>query len=130
MLEGLLDARDVLRDPFYLRLERGRLWIWIYVVHAVLFYLVGLLIGWATTSRLVGASGWVTWFDSHGARLLIATGRLGDARDQLNLGLQLAEETGMRFYNAELLRLRAATHRPVTAGRPGIRQDRRPRLVG
>jgi hypothetical protein len=71
---------------------------------------VAALIGWATTSRLLGASGWVTWFDGHGARLLIVTGRLGEARDQLNLGLQLAEETGMRFYNAELLRLRAATH--------------------
>ena len=33
-------ARDVLRDPFYLRLERGRLWIWS-TIHAVLFYLVG-----------------------------------------------------------------------------------------
>jgi class 3 adenylate cyclase/tetratricopeptide (TPR) repeat protein len=71
---------------------------------------VAALIGWATTSRLVGASGWVTWFDGRGARLLIATGRLAEARDQLNLGLQLAEDTGMRFYDAELLRLRAATH--------------------
>jgi len=47
-------ARDVLRDPFYLRLERNRLWIWVYVVHAVLFYVAGLLIGWATTGTLMG----------------------------------------------------------------------------
>jgi stearoyl-CoA desaturase (delta-9 desaturase) len=47
-------ARDVLRDPFYLRLERNRLWIWVYVVHAALFYVAGLLIGWATTGTLMG----------------------------------------------------------------------------
>lgn len=47
-------ARDILRDPFYMRLERGRLWIWVYGVHAVLFYLVGLLIGWATTGSWMG----------------------------------------------------------------------------
>jgi fatty-acid desaturase len=46
-------ARDVLRDPFYLRLERGGLWIWVYVAHAVLFYVVGFLIGWATTGNLL-----------------------------------------------------------------------------
>jgi hypothetical protein len=81
---------------------------------------VAALVGWATTSRLVGASGWVTWFDGHGARLLIATGRLDEARDQLNLGLQLAEETDMRFYNAELLRLRAATHDDPDARRQDL----------
>src|SRR5262249_11783838 len=47
-------ARDVLRDPFYLRLERNRLWIWVYVVHAVLFYLVGVLIGRAPTGTMMG----------------------------------------------------------------------------
>jgi hypothetical protein len=68
------------------------------------------LVGWAAASRSVGASGWVPWFDGYGARLLIAAGRLAEARDQVNLGLQLAEETGMHFYDAELTRLRAATH--------------------
>jgi stearoyl-CoA desaturase (delta-9 desaturase) len=42
-------ARDILRDPFYLRLERGLFWVWIYVAHAVLFFLAGLAVGWATT---------------------------------------------------------------------------------
>ena len=32
-------ARDILQDPFYLRLERGHLWVWVYVAHAALFYL-------------------------------------------------------------------------------------------
>jgi stearoyl-CoA desaturase (delta-9 desaturase) len=47
-------ARDVLRDPFYMWLERGRMWIWIYVVHAILFFLAGLAIGWASTGNYMG----------------------------------------------------------------------------
>jgi fatty-acid desaturase len=39
-------ARDVFRDPFYMRLERNFLWLWVYGMHAVLFYLVGFAIGW------------------------------------------------------------------------------------
>lgn len=39
-------ARDIFRDPFYLRLERNVLWLWLYVTQAVLFYLVGFGIGW------------------------------------------------------------------------------------
>jgi fatty-acid desaturase len=42
-------ARELLEDPFYLRLERKLMWVWVYVVHAVLFFLAGLVIGWATT---------------------------------------------------------------------------------
>ena len=37
-------ARDILDDPFYMRLERSTLWIWIYVAHAALYFLAGL--GW------------------------------------------------------------------------------------
>jgi fatty-acid desaturase len=47
-------ARDVLRDPFYLWLERGHSWVWIYVAHAVLFYLAGFVIGWAATGAYLG----------------------------------------------------------------------------
>lgn len=39
-------ARDLLRDRFYLNLERNDLYAWIYAAHAVLFYLVGFAIGW------------------------------------------------------------------------------------
>jgi stearoyl-CoA desaturase (delta-9 desaturase) len=42
-------GQDVLRDPFYLRLERYGLWIWVYVIHAALFFAVGLAVGWAAT---------------------------------------------------------------------------------
>jgi stearoyl-CoA desaturase (delta-9 desaturase) len=47
-------ARDLLQDPFYFRLERNYLWVWVYVAHAVLFYLVGLAIGWVTTGEMMG----------------------------------------------------------------------------
>jgi fatty-acid desaturase len=44
-------ARDILRDPFYLRLEKRLLWVWVYLVHAVLFLLAGLGIGWLLTGE-------------------------------------------------------------------------------
>lgn len=47
-------APDILRDPFYMKLEKTLLWVWVYVAHAVLFFLVGFTIGWATTSPLHG----------------------------------------------------------------------------
>jgi stearoyl-CoA desaturase (delta-9 desaturase) len=49
-------ASDILGDPFYLRLEKSLLWIWIYVAHALLFVVAGAVIG-----RLAGgdwATGW------------------------------------------------------------------------
>jgi stearoyl-CoA desaturase (delta-9 desaturase) len=39
-------ARDVLQDRFYLQFERHLLWLWVYVAHAVLFFLAGLAVGW------------------------------------------------------------------------------------
>ena len=42
-------APDILRDPFYLKLERSYTWVWIYVAHAVLYFLVGLAIGWMSS---------------------------------------------------------------------------------
>lgn len=39
-------ARDVFRDPFYLRLERNFLWLSIYFLHAALFFVVGFVVGW------------------------------------------------------------------------------------
>lgn len=50
-------ASDILSDPFYLRLEKSLLWIWIYVAHALLFVGAGMAIGglvggtWATAWR-------------------------------------------------------------------------------
>ena len=38
-------ARDVLRDPFYMRLQRTLLPIWIYLAHAMVYFLAGLVVG-------------------------------------------------------------------------------------
>lgn len=38
-------APDIFRDPFYMRLERGYLWVWVYVIHALLFFAAGFGIG-------------------------------------------------------------------------------------
>jgi class 3 adenylate cyclase/tetratricopeptide (TPR) repeat protein len=51
-----------------------------------------------------------TYYDGVLARLLIAAGQTELARDRLEAGLKLAADTGMCFYDAELLRLRARTH--------------------
>ncbi len=40
-------APDVLGDSFYLRLEKTRLWVWIYVAHALLYLTAGFAVGWA-----------------------------------------------------------------------------------
>jgi stearoyl-CoA desaturase (delta-9 desaturase) len=45
-------ARDILRDPFYLRLERGLLSIWIYLAHALVYFLAGFLVVAATGADL------------------------------------------------------------------------------
>ncbi|TWT42731.1 acyl-CoA desaturase [Botrimarina hoheduenensis] len=39
-------ARDVLRDPFYLGLERNLRWVWVYAAHAALFLIAGFGAGW------------------------------------------------------------------------------------
>jgi fatty-acid desaturase len=38
-------ARDVLRDPFYLRLERNIAWFWVYWAHGLVYFLAGLAWG-------------------------------------------------------------------------------------
>jgi stearoyl-CoA desaturase (delta-9 desaturase) len=46
-------ARDVLRDPFYLRLQRSLLLFWIYLGHAGLYFAAGLTAGWITGGSLL-----------------------------------------------------------------------------
>jgi fatty-acid desaturase len=47
-------ARDVLRDPYYLWLERKLAWFWVYALHVVAYYVVGFAAGWALTGDLMG----------------------------------------------------------------------------
>ena len=44
-------ARDLLRDRFYLRLERYQLWFYVYGAHVLLFLLGGLAFGWLATGQ-------------------------------------------------------------------------------
>ena len=48
-------ARDVLRDPFYLRLERSLLGIWIYLAQMLVYFLGGLSAGIAMGETWAGA---------------------------------------------------------------------------
>ena len=60
--------------------------------------------------HMVGMNVYITFHDAVLGRLLIAAGQPEVARDRLDTALQLAQDTGMHFYDAELLRLRAHTH--------------------
>ena len=51
----------------------------------------------------------VSFYDAVLAQLLAAAGKPDEARERLDAALQLGEETGVNFYRAELLRLRAHT---------------------
>src|SRR5262249_19890792 len=70
----------------------------------------------ATMTSLLGifdASGgnlFRTAYETALGRLLLASGRVDAARERLDAALALAQDTGMHFYDAELLRLRAQTH--------------------
>jgi stearoyl-CoA desaturase (delta-9 desaturase) len=39
-------ARDILRDPYYLWLERDLAWFLVYILHAVVYFAAGFGIGW------------------------------------------------------------------------------------
>jgi hypothetical protein len=60
-------------------------------------------------SRRLHLNNYLTFKDAIIGRLLIAAGQPDMARERLEMALGLAEESGMHFYDAELLRLRAHT---------------------
>jgi class 3 adenylate cyclase/tetratricopeptide (TPR) repeat protein len=62
------------------------------------------------TIRTLEVNIYLTFYDSVLGRLLTAAGQPEQARARLDTALQLARDTGMCFYDAELLRLRAHTH--------------------
>jgi class 3 adenylate cyclase len=60
-------------------------------------------------SRLIHLNSYLTFNDAIIGRLLIAAGQPEKARERLEMALRHAEETGMRFHDAELMRVRAHT---------------------
>ncbi len=60
-------------------------------------------------SRFIHLNSYLTFHDAIIGRLLIAAGQLEKGRERLELALRHAEETGMHFHDAELLRLRSHT---------------------
>jgi class 3 adenylate cyclase/tetratricopeptide (TPR) repeat protein len=59
--------------------------------------------------RAAEAKLFVSFYDAVLAQLLAAAGKRDSARERLDIALQLGDETGVNFYRAELLRLRAHT---------------------
>lgn len=47
-------APDLIGNPFYARLEQHMLWFWVFVAHAVGFFLGGFVAGWLQTGMLIG----------------------------------------------------------------------------
>jgi fatty-acid desaturase len=55
-------VRDMLTDPFYVKLERNSLYLWVWVVHAALIYAVGAGMGyWLTGTGLGAVQGGLQW---------------------------------------------------------------------
>jgi class 3 adenylate cyclase/tetratricopeptide (TPR) repeat protein len=73
------------------------------------------------TWRAVGLDIYLTFYDGILGRLLTAAGKPDQARQHLDTTLQLTKNNGMRFYDAELLRVRAHTHREPQARRADLR---------
>jgi tetratricopeptide (TPR) repeat protein len=72
--------------------------------------------------RAFGVISLITFYDAVIARLLIAAGDPAEARDRVDAALALAAETGMRFHDAELLRIRAQTHEEEEDRRADLRR--------
>ncbi|OBF16144.1 adenylate/guanylate cyclase domain-containing protein [Mycobacterium sp. ACS4331] len=70
---------------------------------------IKMLTGWVTACRALETTGFLPSFDGFLARLLLAAGQPGEALGRIEDGLRLAHDTGMHYYDAELLRLRAET---------------------
>jgi class 3 adenylate cyclase len=60
--------------------------------------------------RSVGLYAYQTQYDCVLGRLLTAAGQPDEARARIDTALQIAQHTGMHFYDAELRRARARTH--------------------
>jgi tetratricopeptide (TPR) repeat protein len=72
-------------------------------------------------SRLLHLNIFLTFHDAIIGRLLIAAGQPANARERLDMSLRHAEETGMHFYDAELMRVRAHTFAAPQKSRDALR---------
>ncbi|WP_167105831.1 adenylate/guanylate cyclase domain-containing protein [Mycobacterium sp. DL592] len=70
--------------------------------------------------RQLGVIALLTFYDALLARLLTASGDRERARERIDVALALARETGMHFYDAELLRIRAAASDDVDTRRTDL----------
>jgi class 3 adenylate cyclase/tetratricopeptide (TPR) repeat protein len=64
---------------------------------------------WVDGSRLMHLNVYLTFHDAVIGRMLIAAGEPEKARERLEWALRHADETGMQFYDAELMRVRSHT---------------------
>jgi class 3 adenylate cyclase/tetratricopeptide (TPR) repeat protein len=81
---------------------------------------IGVLTAVLGAWRAHGVIALITFYDAVLARLLLAAGQRDEARDRLEIALNLADQTGMGFYNAELLRLRADTSDDLEAAKSDL----------
>jgi tetratricopeptide (TPR) repeat protein len=82
---------------------------------------IASITGFVNTWRALDMRALITIYDAVIARLLIATGQSEEARRRLQIALDLADETGMHFYDAELIRLRAHTFGDIDSRRADLR---------
>lgn len=75
--------------------------------HAVLAQHVAAITGFVDAWRALQVRCWITSYDGFLARLLLVAGQPAAARDRVGTALACADETGMHYYDAELLRIRA-----------------------
>jgi class 3 adenylate cyclase/predicted ATPase len=76
--------------------------------------------GFVDLWRALGMISLITFYDAVLVRLHLATNQIEEARQRLRTALGLADETGMHFYDAELLRLRAYTAGDIDSQRADL----------
>jgi class 3 adenylate cyclase/tetratricopeptide (TPR) repeat protein len=81
---------------------------------------IATLTGFVDAWRAFEVKCLITSYEGFIARLQIASGQIPQARDRLDAALALADDTGMHYYDAELLRIRASTRDNETEKQAGL----------
>jgi hypothetical protein len=82
---------------------------------------IATMTGFVDAFRGLGVIALIMFYDAVLARLLTAAGESEEARNRLQIALDLADQTGMHFYDAELMRLRAHTSDDLELRRADLR---------